>query len=379
MSDYLDLTDFLEPLNLAMLSNDQLYHEGQIGKNIAVYEDEFPDLRKVDIVLVGCAEQRGAGKNNAFDTNPADAVRRQFYQLYQWHEDVVIADIGNIKIGSSVQDTYAAVKTVVRELISFKKTVLLIGGSHDLTLAQYEAYTANKQIVELCSIDALIDLNINSPLRSDNFLMEMLTGEPNYIHHYNHIGFQSYYVHPHMLETMDKLRFDCYRVGTVKENIEEMEPVIRNCRLFSLDLSAIAHAWAPGSAVSPNGFNGEEACQLMRYAGLSLHTNSIGIYGYNPMADPDDLTAKQISHMIWYVVDGRNRGKREAALDQKDYFNEYHTAFAEVSTTFLQSKKTGRWWMQLPDSQFIACSYRDYLQASGNEIPERWLRAQERS
>jgi arginase family enzyme len=379
MSDYLDLTDFLEPLNLAMLSNDQLYHEGQIGKNIAVYEDEFPDLRKVDIVLVGCAEQRGAGKNNAFDTNPADAVRRQFYQLYQWHEDVVIADIGNIRIGSSVQDTYAAVKTVVRELISFKKTVLLVGGSHDLTLAQYEAYTANKQIVELCSVDALIDLNINSPLRSDNFLMEMLTGEPNYIHHYNHIGFQSYYVHPHMLETMDKLRFDCYRVGTVKENIEEMEPVIRNCRLFSLDLSAIAHAWAPGSAVSPNGFNGEEACQLMRYAGLSLHTNSIGIYGYNPMADPDDLTAKQISHMIWYLVDGRNRGKREAALDQKDHFNEYHTAFAEVSTTFLQSKKTGRWWMQLPDSQFIACSYRDYLQASGNEIPERWLRAQERS
>src|SRR5882757_6215769 len=140
MSDYLDLTDFLEPLNLAMLSNDQLYHEGQIGKNIAVYEDEFPDLRKVDIVLVGCAEQRGAGKNNAFDTNPADAVRRQFYQLYQWHEDVVIADIGNIRIGSSVQDTYAAVKTVVRELISFKKTVLLVGGSHDLTLAQYEAY-----------------------------------------------------------------------------------------------------------------------------------------------------------------------------------------------------------------------------------------------
>ena len=379
MSDYLDLTDFLEPLNLAMLSNDQLYHEGQIGKNIAVYEDEFPDLRKVDIVLVGCAEQRGAGKNNAFDTNPADAVRRQFYQLYQWHEDVVIADIGNIKIGSSVQDTYAAVKTVVRELINFKKTVLVIGGSHDLTLAQYEAYTANKQIVELCSIDALIDLNINSPLRSDNFLMEMLTGEPNYIHHYNHIGFQSYYVHPHMLETMDKLRFDCYRVGTVKENIEEMEPVIRNCRLFSLDLSAIAHAWAPGSAVSPNGFNGEEACQLMRYAGLSLHTNSIGIYGYNPAADQDELTAKQISHMIWYLVDGRNRGKREAALDQKDYFNEYHTAFAEVSTTFLQSKKTGRWWMQLPDSKFIACSYRDYLQASGNEIPERWLRAQERS
>ncbi len=82
-------------------------------------------------------------------------------------------------------------------------------------------------------MDALIDLDIHSLHRSDNFLMEMLTGEPNYIHHYNHIGFQSYYVHPHMLETMDKLRFDCFRLGSVKDKIEEMEPVIRNSHLFS--------------------------------------------------------------------------------------------------------------------------------------------------
>ena len=67
-----------------------------------------------------------------------------------------------------------------------------------------------------------------SPVRSENFLMEMLTSEPNLVKHYNHIGFQSYFVHPRMLETMDKLRFDCYRVGTAKENMEEMEPVIRN-------------------------------------------------------------------------------------------------------------------------------------------------------
>ena len=178
---------------------------------------------------------------------------------------------------------------------------------------------------------------------------------------------------------MDKLRFDCFRVGHVKQNIEEMEPVIRNCSLFSFDMSAFAHAYAPGSAFSPNGLNGEEACILMRYAGLSPTVNTIGIYGFDAVRDQDDLTAKQISHMLWYLIDGRSRGKREAALDEKESFNEFHMAFAEVETTFLQSKKTGRWWMQLPDSKFIACSYKDYVLASSNEIPERWLRAQERS
>jgi formiminoglutamase len=379
MSDYLNLADFLVPVSRAALSHDQLYQDGQIGKDINVYENDFPELFEADIVLVGCAEQRGSGKNNSHSISAADAVRQQFYQLYHWHADLKLADIGNIKTGASLQDSYAAVKTVLQELLKEKKTIILIGGSHDLTLAQYEAYVDNKQIIEVSCVDALIDLNINSSFRSDNFLMEMLTSEPNFIRHYNHIGFQSFYVHPHMLETMDKLRFDCYRVGSVKESIDEMEPVIRNCQLLSFDVSAIANAYAPANTISPNGFNGEESCLLMRYAGLSPNTNSIGIYGYAPEKDKDDLTAVQISHMIWYILDGRSRGRREAKLDEKDAFNEYHMAFAEVQTTFLQSKKTGRWWMQLPDNKFIACSHKDYLLASSNEIPERWLRAQERS
>ena len=199
------------------------------------------------------------------------------------------------------------------------------------------------------------------------------------IRHYNHIGFQSYYVHPRMLETMDKLHFDCFRVGSVKENIDEMEPVLRNSNMLSFDVTAIANAYAPANTVSPNGFTGEEACVLMRYAGMSPNISSIGIYGYNTEHDKDELTAKQIAQMIWYILDGRSRGRREAMLDEKDSFNEYHTIFAEVETVFLQSKKTGRWWMQLPDKKYIACSYKDYLLASSNEIPERWLRAQERS
>ena len=338
MSDYFNLTDFLIPVNLAELSEDQLYHDGQIGKTIAVYENDFPEIFDADIILVGCNEQRGNGKtNNAQLIAAADAVRRQFYQLYYWHTDLKLADIGNIKTGASLQDSYAAIKTVLNELLNEKKTVIFIGGSHDLTLPQYEAYSANKQIIEVSCVDALIDLNISSSLRSDNFLMELLTSEPNFIRHYNHIGFQSFYVHPNMLETMDKLRFDCYRVGNVKESMDEMEPVIRNCHMLSFDISAIAHAYAPANSVSPNGFNGEESCLLMRYAGLSPNTSSIGIYGYDPAKDKDDLTAKQISHMIWYLLDGRSRGRREAKLEEKESFNEYHMAFAEVQTVFLQS------------------------------------------
>lgn len=378
MSDYLNISDFLSPVSIQQFAQDEDYKDGQLGSTLAIYDQEFPHLDEIQIVLLGCGERRGSGVIHPEDNAP-DIIRRHLYSLFYWHTDIRVADIGNIKPGSLYTDSNAALKTVVHELMNDGKTVVIIGGSHDLTLAQYNAYADNKKAIEASCIDALIDLNIDSPFHHENFLMEMLTGEPNYIRHYNHIGFQSYFVHPRMLETMDKLRFDCFRVGSVKETIEEMEPVIRNSNLVSFDISAIAHAYAPANSISPNGFTGEEACTLMRYAGMSPNVNSIGIYGYNPGHDEDELTAKQISHMIWYILDGRSRGKREAKLDEKDSFNEYHMAFAEVDTTFLQSKKTGRWWMQLPDKRFIACSYKDYLLASSNEIPERWLRAQERS
>jgi arginase family enzyme len=327
-------------------------------------------------VLVGCGEQRGGALLHVSEA--ATAIRHEFYNLYYWHHDIKLADIGNVKIGKANTDTYAALKIVLHELINEGKTVVVLGGSHDLTLAQYQAFADDKQLVDIVGVDAVVDINLDSPFRSDNFLMELLTAEPNYMRHYNHIGFQSYFVHPRMLETMDKLRFDCYRVGSVKEHIEEMEPVIRNCHIFSFDISALAHAFAPANTLTPNGLNGEEACVLLQYAGMSGNMRSIGVYGYRPEKDVEQLTARQISQMLWYLMDGRSRGNREALMDEKESFNEYHTAFSEVETTFLQSKKTGRWWMQLPDKQFIACSYKDYLLASSNEIPERWLRAQER-
>lgn len=372
-----DLHDFLTAIAVHELNDDNGFTDGQLAKHIAIYESELPDITDIDIVLVGVNETRGSGITDNTQ-NAADCIRKQLYQLHYWHTDIRIADIGNIKTGATLSDSYAAVQTVLAELLRMKKTIVILGGSHDITLAQYFAYKKIQQVVEATCIDATINLKGENPLRSENFLLEMLTGEPNLVKHYNHIGFQSYFVHPRMLETMDKLRFDCFRLGTARENLEEMEPVIRNTNLLSFDISAVKNSDSPASFESPNGFTGEEACTLTRFAGLSSTISSFGIYGYLPQFDRNELTAKQISQMLWYFIDGKSRSKQEAALEDRDCFNEYHTSFNEVESIFLQSKKTRRWWMQLPNKKFIPCSYTDYIQASQNEIPERWLRAQER-
>ncbi|MEY3151603.1 MAG: arginase family protein [Bacteroidota bacterium] len=371
------IIDFLYPVNLPHILEDNELKEGQIGKSIDIFQDIFPDLTHADIVIATCDELRGDGQLGSASAE-TDAVRKELYSLYYWHKHIKLADIGKIKTGMHLSDTYAAIKTVAKEIIQRNKIFLLIGGSHDLSLAVYEAYREMNKIIEVTGVDAYIDLSMDNPVRSKNFLMELLTGDPNFIRHYNHIGFQSYYIHPHMLETMDKLRFDCYRLGKVKEQMEEMEPSFRSSDMMMFDVAALGAAtfWE-GS--SPNGFNGEEACTLMKFAGMSDRLKAVGIYGYQQKRDPQLTLAKQISQMIWYYIDGVQYGRTEANLNEQEMFIECHLEFAAIETTFLKSRKTGRWWMKMPDGKYVPCSENDFNAAGNNELPERWLRLQERS
>jgi len=373
MYDYQHLRDFLEPVALDELFGDQSFHQHQFGHLLTADEGS---AEEASIVLVGVKEQRGEGY--PMETSAPDMIRKQFYPMYHWHSDMRLADIGNIRSGATLADTYAALKTVLTELLAQQKTVIILGGSHDLTLAQYGAYEAKEQVIEATVVDALIDLHEEEGVPSRHFLMEMLTGQPNFIRHYNHIGFQSYFVHPGMLETLDKLRFDCYRLGMARENMEEMEPVIRQSDMLSFDMCALRAADAPASRLSPNGFTGDEACLLMRYAGMGSRLSTVGIYGFRAEADRDDLTSIEGAQMLWYFLDGYAIRNHEANLGEKDAFLEFHVSFTDVETSFLKSKRTGRWWMRLPDEVYIPCAYKDYVAASNNETPERWLRAQER-
>ena len=79
--DHLNISDFLDPLHLAAISQDEGYKEGQLGKTIAIYEHSFPDLDEAQVVIVGCGEQRGSGLIHGHSVAP-DVVRRHFYNLY---------------------------------------------------------------------------------------------------------------------------------------------------------------------------------------------------------------------------------------------------------------------------------------------------------
>lgn len=354
------------------------YQSSQLGASIIYPKGNNFNIEEADIVMVGCGEWRGENEKATYNEGP-DVVREQLYKMYNWHAAVKLADMGNIRCGATLGDTRAALFAVLEEIHLAGKIALVLGGAHDLTLQQYEVFKKHKQLVTVACADMLIDLDESETITSHSYLLDMLTSQPNYIGHYSHIGFQSYYAHPNMLETLDKLRFDFFRLGKARENIEDMEPVLRASNMFSFDMNAIRYSDAPMNFnASPNGFTGDEACQLTRYAGMSSNLTSFGLFGYDCNNDRYDMTAKLIAQMLWYFIDGVYVRKTEARLVEREEFMIFNVAFTDHDTTFLKSKRTNRWWMKLPNQVFVPCSYSDYLLASKGDIPERWLREQER-
>lgn len=374
MAFFEDLHDYVIPHQ----SETRVYYPNQIGSVIIQFHEVPTLIDEVDVFILGCGEFRGENPDWSYSEGP-DAIRNEFYKLYYWHNEVSIADLGNIRQGSGLADTAAALQYVLKELGALGKRVLVLGGSHDLTLQQYNACKKREQIIDLTVVDMLADLDDTEGERYDNHLMDALTGMPNFVRHFNLIGFQSYYVNPMMIETFHKLHFDCIRVGKARENMEELEPAFRRSQVVSIDINAIRHSDAPANKLgSPNGFYGDEMCKITRFAGMSSHLLSLGIYGYRTEADTDMITAKLLAQMVWYFIDGVLVAKTESPIDDTEQFIEYTVSIPENRAVFLKSKKTNRWWIQLPNGQYIPCTYNDYLTACSNQIPERWMREVER-
>ena len=70
-------------------------------------------------------------------------------------------------IGASVNDTYFAVSKLIKSLLQQKIIPIIIGGSQDLTYANYRAYDTIRPMINIVNIDKSFDLGDSSnPLQT---------------------------------------------------------------------------------------------------------------------------------------------------------------------------------------------------------------------
>lgn len=377
--------EFLKPVSYKSLFGDEVLPDNSWGKNILFGfpdDDSFLDYK---IAIVGVKEDRASVNNEGAAAAP-DEIRKQLYRLIKSEHPLPVFDAGNIEKGETVKDSYVALSNVVRELLLLQHIPVILGGSHDLTYAHFGGYQEKGDMINVAVIDSYIDLLEDDGITDRNFLIRLLTHQPNFIFNFSHIGYQTHFTSPQTLDTLDRLHFDVTRLGKIRSNTKEAEPVLRNANMVSMDMAAVRSSDVSGNAdVTPNGLFAEDFCQLARFAGLSSKVNSFGIYGVNPTLDIRNQTTQLAAQSVWYFLDGFvsriNDWPDASSVDYVQY--QVHFKDNNYNMVFWKSLISDSWWIEVPSSStnarkqktvLVPCSYADYLAACREEMPERWLK-----
>jgi arginase family enzyme len=372
-----DLSIYFSPVNV-----EGNWSDDQIGSKIYAYQSNFPELSRKGYALIYVPEFRG--DNNAhFDTPLPDDFRKEFYALNNgiiWQQNFY--DLGTILPGNELSDTFHALKTVVQELNRIQIIPIIIGGSQDLTLAMYDAYSNLEQLVNICTIDSALDLGTpDQEVSSSAYLSKILVQRPCHLFNLANIGLQIPYAGAKEFDLFEKLYFDICRLGEFNADFKKAEPHLRNADLISLDFTSIKASELLFKGGNPNGFYAEQICQIARYAGMSDKVSSLGIFNYHNITE---VSNKLLAQIIWYFIDGiENRTGDFPMGSKKDYVK--FTVFIEESgheIAFYKSNKSARWWMEVPypakegskyeRHHMAPCDREDYDNAMNNVIPDLW-------
>jgi formiminoglutamase len=379
--------NFLSPVQDLVLAHNELLSTHVLGRKIKIHSKQYgiPDLDGVKIAIIGVLENRN-DVNYIGEDFQLSEIRKSLYALFpgNWHQSV--ADLGDIQKGETVEDTYFALQTTVTILIEKNIIPVIIGGSQDLTYANYRAYDNLTNMVNVVNVDSNFDLGDSAkPIKNNSFLGKVILEQPYNLFNYSILGYQTYFNSQEEIDLMDKLYFEAYRLGEITSNIALAEPVMRDANIVSLDLKSIRSSEVSvKQKYSPNGFDGKEICAISRYAGISNKVSSFGIYEYKPSKD-DDATAMLIAQIIWYYIEGVNCRVKDDDFSETSKYQKFTVLIEDQELIFYKSNQTGRWWIEIPflpkvnnklkQHTLLPCMHEDYIDASNGEIPERWYKA----
>jgi arginase family enzyme len=317
-----------------------------------------------------------SGCSGSFDA--ANKIRKSLYEMSDLSNSLKIIDLGNVILGESFPANCYIVRDIINELNTKKAIILLIGGSSIYSIGNLLAQEKTHIPMNIVSIDSTfsrekIPFSNISEFTQDN---TELLGSVNYIN----IGYQSYYVDKKALDFIEDSYFEAYRLGSVRANIKDMEPVLRDANIINFSMNAVKHADAPGTTFgSPNGLSGDEACQLAFYSGHSNRIKSFGVFDLFPENDLHSTTAKLSAQIIWYFLEGVSNVIYEEPDINPEHFTKYliHNNQTDQHIAFYKSNLTNRWWMEITFSKrnhniILSCSEADYDLCCKQEIPDRW-------
>lgn len=378
----MDIHSYLHPVELERPDEHVPSSQEILGNAIHIHTENNPvgELSEFDIAILGVPEDRNSFYRGC--SLAPNKVRTELYQLIATDPISKVIDLGNLQQGNTFNDTYYALKDVVYQCLCSNLVVVIVGGTHELTHAIFQAYELYKDKINLITVDRKIDfLKDYVKITPDSYLIDILLKKRK-LFKYTNLAHQIYLTDVHNVQLINKLFHDAIRLGDLRTNMHAVEPIMRDGDLVSFDVGAVRHSDAPGQdVVSPNGLHAEEACQISKYAGNSNQVTTFGLFNINPNRDVHGQTAILGAQCIWHFIQGYMQRQQEQPSEHDKNFKTFIVGHSDLDheITFYKSLRTDRWWMEVPNTQeksniIVPCSAEDYATASNQEVPDLWWR-----
>jgi arginase family enzyme len=384
-----DLNDYFNPVSIEGPDFEHMTGQAVLPHTITIHTESTPikDISKFKIALLGVPE--GRNSPNSGSAKGPDAIRGQLYELAKIPGRSKIIDLGNMKQGAAFNDTIAGLADILKLLIQENIFPVIIGGSSALVPSIDMALSQLQIRYTLTAVDPRIDYSNEKKMHdSFNYLNTLINNHKSTFDHYINVGYQTYLNDQQVINRFLKRRYELVRIGDVRQAIYLTEPLFRDSEVAIFDISAVRQSDAPGTiSPSPNGFYGEEICLLSRYAGISDKLKVFGLFEVNPEFDIRFQTSGLAAQILWFFLEGFSQKQYETPFlsnNNSGRFIKYHVKITDLheDLIFIKSNLTDRWWMEMSsendENLYFACSHEDYLKANRNEVPDRWVKANDR-
>lgn len=372
-----DLSIYFEPVNEGLEIANEL-------KLVVQCHDSsgFPEIQEKGIAIIYVPEYRNSAENHK---DVIESFRAHFYSLYpgdNWNFSIY--DLGTIKPGESTKDTSFALSQVVSELVKMEIIPFVIGGGQDLTIACYKGFESHEQMINICAIDAELDIgDPNKEVTSDGFISHLLMQRPCHLFNYTSIGMQRPLVAKKNINLFDELYFDICRLGQLNDDFKVAEPLIRNSDLLSIDFKGLKSADTDGSKYpNANGISASQICQIAKYAGMSDKMSCVGIFDIHP--EQNNVASGLLAQIIWYFIEGVALRVGDFPIGSKKNYTQFHVHMDdfEEDLVFYKSNKSSRWWLEVRYNseagskydrhKMVPCDKEDYDNSLNNHVPDLW-------
>jgi hypothetical protein len=352
------LNNWLQPLPDNLVEEMGLLNDHQLGRKIASFSKEFPNLESCDVAIIGIGPF-------------ANSIRRYLYQMESPFQ-LSIADLGNL-----ASLTSSGIFPVLQELADSDIIPIVLGGDKELVETQFKSLQNGINRQHPLFVDERIAYG---KVLQRSYINNVIEAADDSLRGVTVLGYQRHLSAPEVINKDHDVIFHALRLSQITSDPRSMEPYIRDCTSLSFSINALKKAEAPNKiGFNPSGLSSEDACRICRYAGLNERMSSLLIHDIDMSTEECGQTATLVGQMIWYFLEGVRHRMSEFPI-----VPEHLTEYLVTSTLwseplhFYKSMISGRWWMAHPDhpgsfDEMVPCTYEEYLSACRDEIPERLM------